>query len=173
MIHFITGTCKKTETSDSSIFDFNFICRSPEFKEKIVTILTAEAENWIGCGMVYTLFECLKEQLPELIGELDEAIKIGKLARLEEQTKTLQLAPTVIKTTTDAPAAGKKEQLTKSQKRRLWDKSDNKGVKPRGWDWVDIIRHLSQTGYKDDVPVVLTNTSGVEKQVLAPPPQNY
>lgn len=123
--------------------------------------------------MVYTLFECLKEQLPELIAELEEAIKNGKLARMEEQTKTLQLAPSVIKTATDAPAAGKKEQLTKSQKRRLWDKSDNKGVKPRGWDWVDIIRHLSQTGYKDDIPVVLTNTSSCEKQVLAPPPNNY
>lgn len=44
----------------------------------------------------------------------------------------------------------KKEQLTKSQKRRQWNRTDGKGEKPRGWDWVDIVKHLSQTGYKDN-----------------------
>lgn len=44
----------------------------------------------------------------------------------------------------------KKEHLTKAQKRRQWDKSDGKGEKPRGWDWVDIVKHLSQTGSKDE-----------------------
>ncbi len=36
--------------------------------------------------------------------------------------------------------------LTKSQKRRQWDRMDGKGEKPRGFDWVDVIKHLSQTG---------------------------
>lgn len=49
-----------------------------------------------------------------------------------------------------AKKAAKKEQLTKAQKRRQWDKSDGKGEKPRGWDWVDIVKHLSQTGSKDE-----------------------
>lgn len=44
----------------------------------------------------------------------------------------------------------KKEQLTKAQKRRQWDKSDGKGDKPRGWDWIDVVKHLSQTGRKED-----------------------
>lgn len=44
----------------------------------------------------------------------------------------------------------KKEQLTKSQKRREWDRLDSKGEKPRGHDWVDIIRHLSQTGQQSN-----------------------
>lgn len=39
----------------------------------------------------------------------------------------------------------KKEQLTKAQKRRQWDKVGSKGEKPRGWNWVDIVKHLSQT----------------------------
>lgn len=40
----------------------------------------------------------------------------------------------------------KKEQLTKSQKRREWDRVDNKGERPRGYDWIDVVKHLSQTG---------------------------
>lgn len=40
----------------------------------------------------------------------------------------------------------KKEQLTKAQKRRAWDKAESGkgGEKPRGWDWIDIVKHLSQ-----------------------------
>ena len=41
----------------------------------------------------------------------------------------------------------KKEQLTKNQKKRLYDKMGNTtGEMPRGWNWVDIVKHLSQTG---------------------------
>lgn len=48
--------------------------------------------------------------------------------------------------------APKKEQLTKAQKRRLWNKTDGTGEKPRGWNWVDIVKHLSQTGGKQELP---------------------
>ena len=45
----------------------------------------------------------------------------------------------------------KKEQLTKAQKRRMWQKGGlEEGDRARGWDWVDVIRHLSQTGGKED-----------------------
>ena len=40
----------------------------------------------------------------------------------------------------------KKEHLTKAQKRRITSRLDNKGELPRGHDWLDIIKHLSQTG---------------------------
>ena len=40
----------------------------------------------------------------------------------------------------------KKEQLTKAQKRRITERTNHKGERERGWDWVDVIRHLSQTG---------------------------
>ena len=40
----------------------------------------------------------------------------------------------------------KKEQLTKAQKRRITDRTNFKGERERGWNWVDIVRHLSQTG---------------------------
>ena len=46
----------------------------------------------------------------------------------------------------------KKEQLTKVQKRRQWNHRivGEDGQKPRGHDWVDIIRHLSQTGNRTE-----------------------
>ena len=37
--------------------------------------------------------------------------------------------------------------LTKAQKRKQWNNMDGKtGEKARGYDWVDVIKHLSQTG---------------------------
>ena len=40
----------------------------------------------------------------------------------------------------------KKEQLTKTQKRKLFDRMGNTGEMIRGWNWVDIVSHLSQKG---------------------------
>jgi hypothetical protein len=108
----------------------------------VIEIASAEGENWIGCGMTYTLFECIKEHL------LDDLKELWDNETLEETTegvKTIQLAQSQTESSS-ATVPVKKEQLTKSQKRRLWDKSDSSGMKPRGWNWVDIVRHLSQVG---------------------------
>lgn len=40
----------------------------------------------------------------------------------------------------------KKETMSKAQKRKQWDRLDSKGEKPRGYDWIDVVKHLSQTG---------------------------
>ena len=45
----------------------------------------------------------------------------------------------------------KKEHLTKAQKRKLGNRQDNKGEMPRGWNWVDVVKHLSQTGRSETV----------------------
>lgn len=50
----------------------------------------------------------------------------------------------------DASKKERKPQLTKAQKRRQWNRTDGKGEKPRGWNWVDIVKHLSQTGSKEE-----------------------
>lgn len=135
--------------------------RSQNFKDKIVDILTKEGENWIGCGMTYTLFEFIKEQ-PELFDQLEEESKnASAMKMLTDETKAVHLAP-VIKTTETVIA--KKEQMTKNQKRRLWDRTNNKGERERGWNWVDIIRHLSSTGNKEETQEVVAQ--------LAPPPNN-
>lgn len=44
----------------------------------------------------------------------------------------------------------KKEHLSKAQKRKQWNKADGKGERPRGWNWVDIVKHLSQTGPRSE-----------------------
>jgi hypothetical protein len=108
-----------------------------------VEIVSVEGENWIGCGMTYTLFECVKEHL---LDDLKEMWENEKLEETTEGIKTIQLAQSQTDTTSTTAPTVKKEQLTKSQKRRLWDKTDSSGMRPRGWNWVDIIRHLSQTG---------------------------
>lgn len=131
-------------------------------------MLKEEGEAWIGCGMTYTLFECIKEKSTELLAELEEDLKAQKLAKVTENVNTIHIAP-VIKTTDSQSTQPqvKKEQLTKSQKRRLWERTDNKGNRPRGWDWVDIMKHLSQTGSKEESS--LTNAAtNVTQQSLAP-----
>lgn len=136
--------------------------RSQAFKTKIVDLLKTEGENWIGCGMTYTLFECVKEQLAELLDELEAELTAARVAQVSENVKTMQMAPVIKTTETQVPV--KKEQMTKSQKRRMWERTDNKGQRQRGWDWVDIIRHLSQTGQKEEAPQM--------SQQLVPPPNN-
>lgn len=95
--------------------------------------------------MTYTLFECLKEQIIELLNEQPEETPSD--ATIVNVLETIKLGDA------DSTAAGssktKKEQLTKSQKRRQWEQSDHKGEKPRGYNWVDIVKHLSQTGGKE------------------------
>ncbi|KAH8273608.1 hypothetical protein KR018_004120 [Drosophila ironensis] len=118
-------------------------------KEKIQAALYTEADQWLGCGMTYTLFECLKDNLEQLTeGQPESAPTV---AAVDEGVVSLKISDA------DADADGrkkepKKEQLTKAQKRRQWDRSDHKGDRARGWDWVDIVKHLSQTGSKDDAP---------------------
>ncbi|XP_055693624.1 RWD domain-containing protein 4 [Lutzomyia longipalpis] len=106
-------------------------------KEKIQEVLREEAQQWLGCGMTYTLFECLKERLDELTASQPE--NIHATVDIADEVEKLEVAP---------KATAKKEHLTKAQKRRQWERTDHKGERPRGWNWVDIIRHLSQTGGK-------------------------
>lgn len=47
---------------------------------------------------------------------------------------------------TSNPTKEKKVHLTKQQKRKLADRTNFKGERERGWNWVDVVRHLSKTG---------------------------
>lgn len=99
-----------------------------------------EGNQWLGCGMTYTLFECLKERLDELT--VDQPLEAAKVTeedsrKDESRGETKSVAP-------------KREQLTKAQKRRQWERSDHEGNRARGWDWVDLVKHLSQSGNKEE-----------------------
>lgn len=110
-------------------------------KKSIVSAVTAEAEQMLGMSMTYTLFEWVKENLESLLDQQPDKIQVvcDEIEKLE------------VKDADTAEGGGKakvkKEQLTKNQKKRMWDKGGlHESDRERGWDWVDIVRHLSQTG---------------------------
>lgn len=107
---------------------------STAVKSGIEAVLREEAEQWAGCAMTYTLFECLKDKVEELLANVteNEAVVAEVCDDRDDNMEPSSKLP-------------KKEQLTKSQKRRLWNNADHTGTKQRGWDWIDIIKHLSQT----------------------------
>ncbi|KXJ83109.1 hypothetical protein RP20_CCG008718 [Aedes albopictus] len=135
---------------------------SRPLKDKITSILKEEGEQWLGCGMTYTLFECLKDKVEELLS--DESLTGGTDQQVigtnhqDDAHRSSDDDEDGDERGTKGSAAGgagsgagqKKEHLTKAQKRKQWDRVDNKGNRPRGWDWVDIIKHLSQTGGKPE-----------------------
>ncbi|CAH2244225.1 RWD domain-containing protein 4 [Pararge aegeria] len=106
----------------------------PSVKERILSTVNTEADQWVGCAMTYTLFECLKEKVSEILSEQAEEAIVARIEKI------------AINEQTDSKKPEKKEQLSKSQKRKAWDRAEigRAGEKPRGWDWVDIVKHLSQ-----------------------------
>ncbi|RVE45395.1 hypothetical protein evm_009967 [Chilo suppressalis] len=112
----------------------------PSIKEKVLSIVNAEAEQWLGCAMTYTLFECLKEKVTELLAEQTEEVISTRVEKIhiDDQNEV------------ENTKKEKKEHLTKAQKRRAWDKAEvgRGGEKPRGWDWVDIVKHLSHVPHQ-------------------------
>ncbi|KAK7910258.1 hypothetical protein WMY93_014942 [Mugilogobius chulae] len=87
---------------------------SPDTKQHILSKLEEQVEANLGVAMMYTLFE-------------------WTLTSNNEATVTVS----------SAKKKEKKEQLTKAQKRRMNNRTDNKGELPRGWNWVDVIKHVS------------------------------
>jgi hypothetical protein len=124
------------------------ICRSDEVKNSIISVVNEEGLQWLGCGMTYTLFECLKDRVDELLADVTKATKPNVIEDLSQKTLSLSIGET-------SKPGPKKEQLTKSQKRKQWNRAEGQsGQKPRGYDWVDIVKHLCQTGGKDEVAPV-------------------
>lgn len=105
--------------------------------------------------MTYTLFECLKERLDELTSEQPEHVATQSIDLEKVGVSAIQISDN----TDTQKKEVKKEQLTKAQKRRQWERTDNKGERPRGWNWVDIVKHLSQTGYKEEQKANATNAA--------------
>lgn len=115
-----------------------------EVKDNIVKHVEAEADQWLGSAMTYTLFQSVEEHLAQLLSMQPDSITEinSQTSKLKISNENQQVEETIKKP--------KKEQLSKAQKRRQWNKADGKGERPRGWDWVDIVKHLSQTGPKQE-----------------------
>ncbi|XP_076674262.1 RWD domain-containing protein 4 [Andrena cerasifolii] len=115
-----------------------------DVKDKVTKHVEAEADQWLGSAMTYTLFQSVQEYYAELVSSQPESVvdlntPTSQLKLTEENQQSVG--------TTKKP---KKEHLSKAQKHRQWNKADGKGQRPRGWDWVDIVKHLSQTGPKQE-----------------------
>ncbi|XP_056431492.1 RWD domain-containing protein 4-like [Gadus chalcogrammus] len=94
-------------------------------KQQIVSKVEEQAEASLGEAMMYTLFEWAKENQESLMEDHQPVVT----AVISNDT-----------TATEGKKKEKKEQLTKSQKRRITCRTDNKGEMPRGWDWCDVIK---------------------------------
>lgn len=112
-------------------------------KKNIISEVLKEAQLYLGAAMTYTLFEYVKEKAEVLVSQQPESFLPEIINSAEKITLTEETEQSFKKNV-------KKEQLTKAQKRKQWDRVDAKGDKPRGWDWVDVVKHLSQTGSKVD-----------------------
>ena len=107
-------------------------------------LILEEAEQYLGMSMTYSLFEWVRESLDTLLTSQPET--------LQTVCEDLESKLSVDTNQDDGGDGGgkskvKKEQLSKAQKRSLWKKGGvNEDDRERGWNWVDIVRHLSQGG---------------------------
>lgn len=113
---------------------------SPETKQLILSKLNEQVEANLGSAMMYTLFEWAKENQEMLMENHHPVVSAVTLTSTSDMNSPISVSK----------KKEKKEQLTKAQKRKMIGRTDNKGELPRGWNWVDVIKHLSKTGGKDD-----------------------
>jgi hypothetical protein len=117
----------------------------PGVKSAVVSTLTSQAESLLGTAMTYTLFEYAKDNVDELMAAYESFSSMIQSCDVETDSKP---------SAASCDASGgktkeKKEQLTKAQKRKMLGRQDEKGEMPRGWNWVDVVKHLCQTGRSD------------------------
>jgi len=119
---------------------------SPAIKQSVISAVKEEAEQYLGMSMTFSLVEYLKENFDTLMADQPEHVTASSVTEVSEALDNLT-------TEDNAGKAGKekKEQLTKAQKRARWKQGGlDAGDRERGWNWVDVIRHLSQTGGKPE-----------------------
>ncbi|XP_068443994.1 RWD domain-containing protein 4 [Clinocottus analis] len=102
---------------------------SAETKQLILSKLEEQVEANLGTAMMYTLFEWAKENQESLM----------------ENHKPVVTIVTSSSDSATGKKKEKKEQLTKSQKRKIINRTDHKGELPRGWNWIDVIKHVGET----------------------------
>merc|ERR1712062_578712 len=110
----------------------------PAVKSKIADFVKTEGEMYLGMSMTFTIFEQVKENIEDLLADQPDQIEI--VNEVSDKLEDVDLHQKKEK-------SPKKENLTKAQKRAMWKKGGLETEdRPRGWNWIDVIRHLSQTG---------------------------
>ncbi|OZC11389.1 RWD domain protein [Onchocerca flexuosa] len=116
-------------------------------KNDIKARLLAEAKQYEGMAVTFTLFEYIRENFEDLVKDQVEIYETDNYKELNDSNSETTKEDEVQEITGEV----KKMQMTKAQKRRMWDHTvaSKFGEKERGWNWVDIIKHLSQTRDND------------------------
>lgn len=109
-----------------------------EVKSTILNALLEEARAYAGMPATYSLFEFARENGVRLTEAQHEPIPVvaEDAPEADENVVTAKAYST----------STSNKHLSKAQKRRMWDRGEITGERPRGWNWVDVVRHLSQTG---------------------------
>eukprot|EP01026_Neomeris_dumetosa_P055256 TRINITY_DN5011_c0_g1_i1.p1 TRINITY_DN5011_c0_g1~~TRINITY_DN5011_c0_g1_i1.p1 ORF type:complete len:194 (-),score=27.85 TRINITY_DN5011_c0_g1_i1:287-868(-) len=109
-------------------------------RDQIQSSLQEQAQDFLGDMMVYNLVEFVRDNLVEYNSQILKS-------QVEEQIteKPVEEKPEPSKKVEKESQARETDNMTKAQKRRYYDKFGTADKeKPRGWNWVDIISHLSQ-----------------------------
>ena len=128
-------------------------------KTAVLAALQEEAEQYLGMGMTYTLFEWMREQLDTLLATQPETLQqisedLADLKVADFNNVCLHLLGSYVdhywsqvkESSPEDEGGGKgrgerKEQLTKAQKRAQWKKGGlNESDRERGWNWVDVVK---------------------------------
>jgi hypothetical protein len=116
-----------------------------ETKTSISNFLKEESENLRGSPMTYSLIEIIKERFDQLI-EAQTRKKDQENEEKYESTSGDDDRENDESSNKKKGGGGGGEKLTKAQKRKMWDRGQANDEKARGWNWIDVVKHLSQTG---------------------------
>ncbi|KAK7087530.1 RWD domain-containing protein 4-like [Littorina saxatilis] len=111
------------------------------FRDAIKSGLEEQIPDLLGTPMTFSLFEWVKDNLDTLLENQPDA-------PIPQTSSQASLSSVTGGGGEEGAKKERKEQLTKQQKRRIFDKFGGSTMedRPRGWNWVDVIKHLSQTG---------------------------
>lgn len=108
-------------------------------KQKIARGLTDLASTQLGEPMIYNLVVWIQENLQEFVAlSIKENVRkpvAFEAGTYDEQDMEGEQSSTYKEVTKD---------MSKSQKRRYFDRFGANDDKPRGWNWVDVVSHLSK-----------------------------
>ncbi|KAF8383128.1 hypothetical protein PRIPAC_72270 [Pristionchus pacificus] len=107
------------------VFFNSYICEADRIKVRDALMRVAEENQ--GMAVSFTLIEWAKEHAHELTSQFHE-----KKVEVKEEEEEKQ-------------DDRKENAMSKNAKRKMWDRVNAKGELERGHDWIDILKHLSQT----------------------------
>lgn len=108
----------------------------PLVKSEIIEKLNSFCEELLDEAMIYSVIDYVKDNHQDLVA--------NQTLVFQEDISEVKAAQVKVS------KAPKKEQLTKAQKRKLADRVNVDGERARGWNWVDLVKHLSQTGRQNE-----------------------